>query len=155
MRWSKFPADMHNYIWCPIYIPSYMITGSVVSEELRWQDFGMDGRTYGQSDCTPRPAFAFGDAGKKFQPTPPPRKFFSSFAPGYNLHLVLGLSSFYVRFSSHASRIVFFVYVCCYEKQSGKMPYGKDVLKYSNIQQPMLGVPFRTVTCNENFGTCT
>ena len=61
MRGSKFPADMHNYIWCPIYIASFMIIGSVVSEELRWQDFGTDGR----SDCTPRPAFAFGDAGKK------------------------------------------------------------------------------------------
>ena len=24
-----------------------------------------DGRTDGRSDCTPRPAFAFGDAGKK------------------------------------------------------------------------------------------
>ena len=53
-----------------------MIIGSVVSEELRRQDFGtdgrtdgqtdgqMDGRTDGRSDCTPRPAFAFGDAGK-------------------------------------------------------------------------------------------
>ena len=65
MRGSKFPADMHNFIWCPIYIPSFMIIGSVVSEELRWQDFGTDGRTDGRSDCTPRPAFAFGDAGKK------------------------------------------------------------------------------------------
>ena len=37
-----------------------MIVESVVSEELRLQDFGTDGR----SDCTPRPAFAFGDAGK-------------------------------------------------------------------------------------------
>ena len=37
-----------------------MINGSVVSEELRWQDFGKDG----QSDCTPRPVFAFGDEGK-------------------------------------------------------------------------------------------
>ena len=55
---------MHNYIWCPIHIPSFMIIGSVVSEELRWQDFGTDGRTDGRSDCTPRPAFAFGDAGK-------------------------------------------------------------------------------------------
>ena len=26
-----------------------------------------DGRTEGQSDCTPRPAFAFGDAGKETQ----------------------------------------------------------------------------------------
>ena len=60
MRGSKFPADMHNYI-C---IPSFIIIGSVVSEELQWQDFGMDGRTDGWSDCTPRPAFAFGDAGK-------------------------------------------------------------------------------------------
>ena len=45
MRGSKFPANMHNYIWCPIYIPSFMIIGSVVSEELRWQDFGTDGVT--------------------------------------------------------------------------------------------------------------
>ena len=36
---------MHNYIWCPNYIPSFMIIGSVVSEELRWQDFGTDGQT--------------------------------------------------------------------------------------------------------------
>ena len=68
MRGSKFSANMHNYIWCPIYIPSFMIIGSVVSEELQWQDFGTDGqtdgRTDGRSDCTPRPAFAFGDAGK-------------------------------------------------------------------------------------------
>ena len=47
MRGSKFPADMHNYIWCPIYKPSIMIIGSVVSEELRWQDFGTDGQTDG------------------------------------------------------------------------------------------------------------
>ena len=67
MRGSKFPTDMHNYIWCPIYIPSFMIIGSVVSEELRWQDFGTDGRTDGRSDCTPRPSFAFGDAGKKIR----------------------------------------------------------------------------------------
>ena len=32
-----------------------MIIGSVISEELRWQDFVTDGRT----------GFAFGDAGKK------------------------------------------------------------------------------------------
>ena len=53
---------MHNTIWCSIYIPSFMIIGSVVSEELRWQG-QTDGRTDGRSDCTPRPAFAFGDAG--------------------------------------------------------------------------------------------
>ena len=47
MRGSKFPADMHNYIWCPIYIPSFMIIVSVVSEELWWQDFGTDGQTDG------------------------------------------------------------------------------------------------------------
>ena len=29
-----------------------------------------DGRTDGQSDCTPRPAFAFGDAGKNQISTP-------------------------------------------------------------------------------------
>ena len=63
MRGSKFPADMHNYIWCPIYIPSFMIIGSIVSEDLRWQDFGTDWQTDG-SDYTSRPAFAFGDAGK-------------------------------------------------------------------------------------------
>ena len=51
-------------IRCSIYIPSFMIIGSVVSEELRWQDFGTDGRTDGRSDCSHRPAFAFGDAGK-------------------------------------------------------------------------------------------
>ena len=50
MRGSKFPADMHNIIWCPIYIPSYMIIGSVVSEELRWQDFGTDGQTDRRTD---------------------------------------------------------------------------------------------------------
>ena len=50
MRGSKFPADMHNYLWCPIYIPSFMIIGSVVSEELRWQDFGTDGRTDRRTD---------------------------------------------------------------------------------------------------------
>ena len=66
-KWGdqKFPADMHNTIWCPIYIPSFMISGSVVSEELRWQDFGTDGQTDGRSYPTPRPAFTFGDAGKK------------------------------------------------------------------------------------------
>ena len=47
MRGSKFPADMHNYIWCPIYIPSFMIIGSVVSEELRWKGFGTNGQTDG------------------------------------------------------------------------------------------------------------
>ena len=50
MRGSKFSADMHNYIWCPIYIPSNMIIGSVVSEKLRWQDFGTDGQTFGRTD---------------------------------------------------------------------------------------------------------
>ena len=43
-----------------------MIIGSVVSEELRLQDFGTGGRTDGRSDPTPRPAFAFGDAGKNY-----------------------------------------------------------------------------------------
>ena len=28
---------MHNYIWCPYYLPSFMKFCSVVSEELRWQ----------------------------------------------------------------------------------------------------------------------
>ena len=30
-------------------------------------DFGTDGRTDGRSDCTARPAFAFGDAVKNYQ----------------------------------------------------------------------------------------
>jgi hypothetical protein len=36
-RRSKFPGNMHNYIWCPYYLPSFMKFCSVVSEELRWQ----------------------------------------------------------------------------------------------------------------------
>ena len=28
---------MHNYIWCPYHLPSFMKFCSVVSEELRWQ----------------------------------------------------------------------------------------------------------------------
>jgi hypothetical protein len=37
MRGSKFPGNMHNYIWCPYYLPRFMKFCSVVSEELRWQ----------------------------------------------------------------------------------------------------------------------
>ena len=37
MRGSEFPADMHNTIRCPLYIPSFMKIESVVSEQLRWQ----------------------------------------------------------------------------------------------------------------------
>ena len=37
MRRSKLPVNMHNTIWCSIYIPSFMINGSVVSEELQWK----------------------------------------------------------------------------------------------------------------------
>jgi hypothetical protein len=33
-RGSKFPGNMHNYIWCPYYLPSFMKFSSVVSEEL-------------------------------------------------------------------------------------------------------------------------
>ena len=36
-RRSKFPGNMHNYIWWPYYLPSFMKFCSVVSEELRWQ----------------------------------------------------------------------------------------------------------------------
>jgi hypothetical protein len=36
-RRSKFPGNMHNYIWCPYYLPGFMKFCSVVSEELRWQ----------------------------------------------------------------------------------------------------------------------
>ena len=37
LRRSKYPCNMHNYIWCPYYLPSFMKFCSVVSEELRWQ----------------------------------------------------------------------------------------------------------------------
>jgi hypothetical protein len=37
-RRSKFSGNMHNYIWCPYYLPSFMKFCSVVSEELCWQD---------------------------------------------------------------------------------------------------------------------
>ena len=33
----------------------------------RFWDRQTDGQTDGRSDCTPRPAFAFGDAGKNWQ----------------------------------------------------------------------------------------
>ena len=33
-RGSKFPGNMHNYIWCPYYLPSFMKLCSVVSEEV-------------------------------------------------------------------------------------------------------------------------
>ena len=36
-RRSKLPGNMHNYIWCPYYLQSFMKFCSVVSEELRWQ----------------------------------------------------------------------------------------------------------------------
>jgi hypothetical protein len=36
-RGSTFPGNMHNYIWCPYYLPSFMKFCSVVSEELCWQ----------------------------------------------------------------------------------------------------------------------
>jgi hypothetical protein len=36
-RVSKFPGNMHNYIWCPYYLPSFMKFCSVFSEELWWQ----------------------------------------------------------------------------------------------------------------------
>jgi hypothetical protein len=36
-RGSKFPGNMHNHIWCPYYLPSFMKFCSVVSEELCWQ----------------------------------------------------------------------------------------------------------------------
>ena len=36
-RGSKLPGNMHNYIWCPYYLPSFMKFCSVVSEELCWQ----------------------------------------------------------------------------------------------------------------------
>jgi hypothetical protein len=56
-RRSKFPGNMHNYIWCPYYLPSFMKFCSVVSEELRWQtvwrtDRQTDRRT-GQKQCLP------------------------------------------------------------------------------------------------------
>ena len=36
-RRSKCPGNMHNYIWCPYYLPSFMKCCSVVSQELIWQ----------------------------------------------------------------------------------------------------------------------
>jgi hypothetical protein len=36
-RRSKFPGNMHNYIWRPYYLPCFMKFCSVVSEELCWQ----------------------------------------------------------------------------------------------------------------------
>jgi hypothetical protein len=36
-RGSTFPGNMHNYIWCPYYLPNFMKFCSVVSEELCWQ----------------------------------------------------------------------------------------------------------------------
>ena len=37
LRGSTFPGNVHNYIWCPYYLPSFMKFCSVVSEELCWQ----------------------------------------------------------------------------------------------------------------------
>ena len=37
LRGSTFPGNMHNYIWCPYYLPSFMKFCPVVSEELCWQ----------------------------------------------------------------------------------------------------------------------
>ena len=48
-RGTTFPGNMHNYIWCPYYLPSFMKFCSVVSEELRWQTVW---RTDGQTDRT-------------------------------------------------------------------------------------------------------
>jgi hypothetical protein len=50
-RGSKFPGNMHNYIWCSYYlhVPSFMKFCSVVSEELRWQTVW---RTDGQDKNT-------------------------------------------------------------------------------------------------------
>jgi hypothetical protein len=36
-RGSTFPGNIHNYIWCPYYLPSFMKFCIVVSEELHWQ----------------------------------------------------------------------------------------------------------------------
>jgi hypothetical protein len=36
-RGSTFPGNMHNYIWCPYYLPSFMKFCLVVSSELWWQ----------------------------------------------------------------------------------------------------------------------
>ena len=38
---------------------------SLLGRNDRQMDGQTDGRTDGRSDCTPRPAFAFGDAGNK------------------------------------------------------------------------------------------
>jgi hypothetical protein len=44
---------MHNYIWCPYYLPSFMKFCSVVSEELRWQTV-MDRRTAQKQYVSPQ-----------------------------------------------------------------------------------------------------
>jgi hypothetical protein len=35
-RRSTFPGNMHNYIWCPYYLPSFMKFCSLVSEKFCW-----------------------------------------------------------------------------------------------------------------------
>ena len=73
----------------------------------------------------------------------PPSEKNSGFAPGNNLHVVLGLSSFSIRFSSHASRIFsLFTYVATRTSRE-KCIMERTTLNAPNIQQPMLGVLFK------------
>ena len=70
MRESKFPADMHNpiYNWISSFRGVAMTRfwdGRIDRRTDGQTDGQKDGRTEGRSDCIPRPAFAFGDAGKK------------------------------------------------------------------------------------------
>jgi hypothetical protein len=50
LKFTKFPGDiMHNYIWCPYYLPSFMKFCSVISEKLCWQTvWRTDRQTDGQ-----------------------------------------------------------------------------------------------------------
>ena len=41
---------MHNYIWCPYYLPCFMKFCSVVSEELHWQTVWRTGQMDRQTD---------------------------------------------------------------------------------------------------------
>ena len=65
MRGSKYPADKHHIMY---YLHTKFHDNWISSFRrvamTRFLDGQTDGRTDGRNDCTPRPAFAFGDAGK-------------------------------------------------------------------------------------------
>jgi hypothetical protein len=59
----KIPGNMHNYIWCPYYLPSFMKFCWVVSEELHWQTVWQTDRwTDGtRTICLPTKVWGGGD----------------------------------------------------------------------------------------------